>query len=83
MPAMGGSAVLDEWTTSDELNEVPVLLVSAGPDLADVAQRYDVRASLAKPFDMDVLRAILEQLLAHPEPPPAQEEPSPFGRGCG
>ena len=83
MPAMGGSAVLDEWTASDELNEVPVLLVSAGPDLADVAQRYDVRASLAKPFDMDVLRAILEQLLANPEPPPAQEEHSPFGRGCG
>jgi hypothetical protein len=22
------------------------------------------------PFDLDVLRAILEQLLAHPEPPP-------------
>jgi len=83
MPAMGGSAVLDAWTASDGLKEVPVLLVSAGPDLAEVAQRFEVRASLAKPFDMDVLRAVLEQLLAHPEPPTAQEEPSPFGRGFG
>jgi hypothetical protein len=32
--------------------------------------QFDVRATLAKPFDLDVLRAILEQLLAHPEPPP-------------
>jgi DNA-binding response OmpR family regulator len=47
-----------------------VLLVSAGPELAEVAQRFELRAGLAKPFDMDVLRAVIEQLLAHPEPPP-------------
>ena len=28
-----------------------------------------VRARLAKPFDMDVLHAVVEQLVAHPEQP--------------
>jgi hypothetical protein len=37
--------------------------------MVDVARRYAVRATLAKPFDMDVLTTIVEQLIAHPEPP--------------
>lgn len=70
MPLMDGWGVLEAWTASAELNHVPVLLVSARPELAQVAARYEVRASLAKPFDLDVLCAVIEQLLAHPEPPP-------------
>lgn len=70
MPQVDGSAVLEEWTASPRLNTIPVVLVSASPRLAEIARRYEVRASLAKPFDMDVLRTVLEQLLAHPEPPP-------------
>jgi DNA-binding response OmpR family regulator len=69
MPRMDGSEVLESWTASAELKDVPVLLVSARPELAQVVKRYQVRASLAKPFDMDVLCAVIEQLLAHPEPP--------------
>jgi hypothetical protein len=45
------------------------LLVSGARELAEVAMRFNVRASLAKPFDMDVLHAIVEQLVANPEPP--------------
>ena len=70
MPQMDGSEVLESWRASAELKDVPVLLVSAQPELAQVADHYQVRASLAKPFDMDVLCAAIEQLLAHPEPPP-------------
>ena len=70
MPRMDGSEVLEAWTASAELKDVPVLLVSARPELTQVAERYQVRASLAKPFDMDVVCAVIEQLLAHPEPPP-------------
>jgi DNA-binding response OmpR family regulator len=69
MPRMDGSEVLESWAASEELKDVPVLLVSARPELAQVVKRYQVRASLAKPFDMDVLCAVIEQLLAHPEPP--------------
>lgn len=52
------------------LQTVPVVVASAAPGLLDLAQRSVVRATLAKPLDLDVLRAILEQLLVHPEPPP-------------
>ena len=76
MPDVGGVEVLADWTRNVDLRDIPVVLVSAGPDLADVAQRFDVRASLTKPFDMDVLRAVIEQLLAHPEPPPGEADPS-------
>ncbi len=70
MPQVDGSAGLEEWTASPRLGSIPVVLVSASPRLAETARRYEVRASLAKPFDMDVLRSVIEQLLAHPEPPP-------------
>lgn len=70
MPHVDGSAVLEGWVVSPDLKDIPVLLVSAGPELVEVAEKFDVRASLAKPFDMDVLRAVIDQLLAHPEAPP-------------
>jgi two-component system, OmpR family, KDP operon response regulator KdpE len=90
MPHMDGAAVLEEWTASQELKDVPVLIVSAGAELAEVAQRFVVRATLAKPFDMDVLRAVIVQLLAHPEAPPEGVAPTEemhnlrqLGRGAG
>jgi DNA-binding response OmpR family regulator len=70
MPQMDGASLLEHWLASDNLKAIPVLLVSAGTELAKIAQRFDVRASLVKPYDMDVLRAVIEQLLAHPESPP-------------
>ena len=70
MPQMDGAEVLECWTQPRELRDVPVLLVSARPELAQVVERYHVRASLAKPFDLDVLCAVIEQLLVHREPPP-------------
>jgi DNA-binding response OmpR family regulator len=69
MPQLDGSEVLESWAASTELKDVPVLLVSARPELVQVVKRYQVRAILTKPFDMDVLCAVIEQLLAHPEPP--------------
>jgi DNA-binding response OmpR family regulator len=70
MPVMDAPAVLESWMADDALRGVPVLLVSAEPTLSEIAAHYGVRSSLAKPFDLDVLRAIVDQLLAHPEPPP-------------
>ena len=66
MPQMDRSEVLECWIATPELKDVPVLLVSARPELAQVVERYHVRASLAKPFDLDVLCAVIEQLLVHP-----------------
>jgi hypothetical protein len=62
--------MLDTWSQDPKLQTVPVVVVSAAPGLLDLAHHSVVRATLAKPFDLDVLRAILDQVLAHPEPPP-------------
>jgi DNA-binding response OmpR family regulator len=69
MPLMDAPGMLTAWMEDSTLRDVPVVLISAAPDLSDVARQFGVRATLAKPFDLDVLRAVVEQLLAHPEPP--------------
>lgn len=70
MPVLDGVAVLETWTADADLGAVPVVLVSATPSLSRLATQFGVRASLAKPFDLDVLVAVIEQALAHPEAPP-------------
>ncbi|MBV8720426.1 MAG: response regulator [Chloroflexi bacterium] len=70
MPIMDARPMLSSWSEDPMLQTVPVVLVSAAPGLVELAQHSVVRATLAKPFDLDVLRVILDQVLAHPEPPP-------------
>ena len=70
MPRMDGRAVVTSWAQDPALQAIPVVLVSATTGLIELARQLQVRAALAKPFDLDVLRVIVEQLLAHPEPPP-------------
>jgi CheY-like chemotaxis protein len=70
MPVLDARGMLSAWMDDPVLKEIPVVLVSAAPGLSELAQQFGVRATLAKPFDLDVLGAIIEQVLAHPEPPP-------------
>lgn len=71
MPEMDGSAFLT--ARSEAVQAIPVVLVSANADLQRLADTFNVRAALAKPFDLDVLSVVIEQLLAHPETPPGSE----------
>jgi CheY-like chemotaxis protein len=64
MPVMDGRALLAIWMHEPTLQSVPVVLVSAAPGLSDLARQYNVRATLAKPFDLDRLGEIVEQVLA-------------------
>jgi len=66
MPVMDGPALLATWTRDPMLHQVPVVMVSAAPGLADLARQFDVRATLAKPFDLHVLGALVRQVLAYP-----------------
>jgi CheY-like chemotaxis protein len=70
MPTMDAQTLLTTWMHDVALTHIPVVLISAAPALAALAQQFNVRATLAKPFDHDVLVAVIEQVLAHPEPPP-------------
>jgi DNA-binding response OmpR family regulator len=63
MPVMDGRALLATWTRDPTLHVVPVVVVSATPGLADLALQFDVRATLAKPFDLQDLGALVRQVL--------------------
>jgi two-component system chemotaxis response regulator CheY len=64
MPVMTGWEFLD--ACSDELvaEQVPVAVVSAAYAPGEVASRPAVSVVLSKPFDLDVLEAIVQQLTA-------------------
>jgi two-component system, OmpR family, response regulator len=70
MPMMDGQALLTAWVHDAALGAIPVVLTSASPALLDEVQGFQVRARLAKPFDLDVLRAVIDQAMAHPDRPP-------------
>src|SRR6185437_5314786 len=54
MPLMDAEGMLATWMQEAALKDIPVVLISAAPDLSGVAQKFGVRATLAKPFDLDV-----------------------------
>jgi CheY-like chemotaxis protein len=65
--------VMDGWTFAQAAHRrlspdsVPILIASASPDLSNAARDlrpYGVRAAVAKPFDVDVLLAAIEHLVA-------------------
>ena len=71
MPVMDGHQLLAVWSQDRTLNRVPVIVVSAAADLRQVAMRYapdTVRATLAKPFDLDELGALVAATLRGPAP---------------
>ena len=69
MPQLDGSAVLQEWTASPNSRKFPYCWSRRG---RSGPRRPAVRGAgeSVKPFDMDVLLAVVDQLMAHPESPP-------------
>jgi DNA-binding response OmpR family regulator len=65
MPDVDGTQLLREWSASSLFSGVPVLLVSASPELSEIAQRFGIKATLAKPFDMDEFGAVVHELVDH------------------
>jgi len=48
---------------------IPVLVLSASHDLPAIAPQLGARACLCKPFDLDILLAVVERLVeADPQP---------------
>jgi CheY-like chemotaxis protein len=64
MPVMNGWEFLDACGDQLLAKHVPVAVVSAAYAPGAVASRAPVRAVLSKPFDLDVLEAIVQQLTA-------------------
>jgi CheY-like chemotaxis protein len=58
---------------------IPILFVSASPELKQIAAAVGTRYFVGKPFDLDQLSAIIDQILAERAPPawPAHQQPHP------
>ena len=70
MPVMDGRAFLAARRQDPRLAAIPVLVLSAAHDLGAVAPELGARACMAKPFDLDVLLAVIEHLVQSDEAGP-------------
>jgi CheY-like chemotaxis protein len=64
MPVMSGWEFLEACSDHLLAEQVPVAIASASYELATAANRPEVSVVLSKPFDLDVLEAIVAQLTA-------------------
>lgn len=64
MPWASGDAVLGFVRSTDSLKNTRVLVVSAHPDGASLAQQLEADAFLAKPIDMQIFCSYVERMLA-------------------
>ncbi len=69
MPIMSGFDVLQERATDPELRRIPVIIVSANraPEIATAVDK-GICAFLPKPFDINVLSALVRSCLAPQQP---------------
>ena len=68
MPIMSGWQFLDACTDKLLDEQIPVLVTSAAPHPSAIASRPAVSAVLSKPFDLDVLEAIVQRLTVRQQP---------------
>jgi CheY-like chemotaxis protein len=62
MPFMDGREFLAACRQQGELASVPIIILSGDLRLPQASERTCARASLVKPVDLDVLRAIVERV---------------------
>ena len=64
MPVMDGRSFLMASRQQPRHAGIPVLVVSAAHDLTAAVSDLGARACLAKPFDLDVLLAVIDRLVS-------------------
>ena len=62
LPTMSGSDFVQLMRADPRLASVPIVILSADPGMAEAAQALGARGALAKPFHMDVLLAMVDQV---------------------
>lgn len=63
MPVISGEQILKSLRSDDSLKNLPVVMFSASLDGASIAEQADANAFLPKPFDMEKLSSIVNQVL--------------------
>jgi CheY-like chemotaxis protein len=63
MPGAGGLAVLEQLRSDPVLHAVPVVVLTAWPDHERAALEAGADRFLAKPFEPDALKSVVDELL--------------------
>ena len=64
MPTASGDFVLGFIRSTDELKNIPVLIISAHNEIASLAAQYEADGYLQKPCNFDDFRAAVSKMLA-------------------
>ena len=73
LPVMSGPEFVASWREQVGANTAPIVVISARPDVREVARRLNARAAFAKPFDLDALvAAVAQDQQPEAAPPPRQ-----------
>ena len=65
MPVMDGFTFRSEQLRDDLLSQIPVICVSGRHDAMRVSQKLQVAGCIPKPFDLDIVLARIQEILAH------------------
>lgn len=63
IPLIGGEQAIGQIRNEEDLKHIPVILVSASNDIAEVAKRAGADGVIAKPFDFDVILSMINKLI--------------------
>ncbi|MFP4321227.1 MAG: response regulator [Anaerolineales bacterium] len=63
MPTASGDLVLGFLRSTEDLKQIPVLVVSAHQNIASLAQQYDADGYLQKPVSVEEFRKAVQQMI--------------------
>jgi DNA-binding response OmpR family regulator len=66
MPKLDGSGLVGQLRRNARYSTVPVLLVTAAYEAQEVAVRLGAHGCLSKPFELDALVGLVDQLVGEP-----------------
>ena len=63
IPLVGGEKAIGQLRNEEDLQHIPIILVSASNDIAEVAKRAGAEGVIAKPFDFEVILSMINKFL--------------------
>ncbi len=65
MPVLDGSELLEIFRVQPNFERVPILVISAYPDLIQRLANAQVQAVLSKPFELEHLKQVIAETILH------------------
>ncbi len=75
MPVVDGEELMQIFSVHPNFASIPILVISAYPDLIERVKKARVNAILPKPFSIDELKRVVAQTIAHSKSSPPSVAP--------